>query len=107
MNSAGGVEHGLGFSLAVRLPHILYLQDGKHYTFRVSQSDFAGARRQRFCELFGDIQGDRYWPKCFVGEPHVVTDTLVIWTRQKPPQRRKTATHDKFQVAELARGQVP
>ena len=83
------------------------MKNCQHHTFGIAQRDLAAAGLELLGKLFGDIQGDRYWPKCFVGEPHVVADTLVIWARHKPPQRRKTATDDKFQVAELARGQVP
>ena len=107
MRGAGGTENRLGFGFAIRLPHIFNAEHGEHHPFGIAQCDLAAARRQFLGEVFAHIERDRHGPQGAVCQTHVVADALVIGAVHEATQRRETAAHQQFQIAKLARGQVP
>ena len=107
MNRAGGAEYRLRFGLAVRLPDCFDVQNREHHAFGIAQCNLAAARGQRFCKFFFNVQRDGHRPKNSAAEAHVVADALVIGWGHESSQGRESSAHEQFEIANLARGQIP
>ena len=107
MNLAGGLKNRMGFVLLVWLPNFIHVQDGEHHAFSVAQRNFGATGFESFRKLFCDVERDRHRPNHAAGEPHVLTDALVLGAGHEATQRRESATHQQFQITDLARSQIP
>ena len=107
MSAARGIENGLGFGGAIGLPDVTDIEDSEHHAFGIAQRNFARAGRQLFGELFGHVERDRHRPEGAIGEAHVGADAFIILAVHETAQRRESAVHQQFQVAQLASRQIP
>jgi hypothetical protein len=107
MGGAGGLEDGSGFSLPVGLPSVFHVQHGEHDAFGITQRDLAAAGLERLGQFFVNVERDRHGPQEATGQPHVVAYAFVIRAGHESAQRRETAAHQQFKIADLAGGQVP
>src|SRR5882724_5477042 len=102
-----GVEYSLRFFTTIGFPHFFHVRHRQHHSFEIAQRNFAPPWRQRFRELFSDIQGDRNRPKSTCRQPHLAANALVIGFRHKAVQRRKTSVEEQLKITKLSGGYVP
>ena len=107
MDVTGGAENRFSFVFFVWLPDFVHVQHGEHDPLGVAKRNLAAAGHYGLGERFGYVQGDRHGPDQSVCQLHVVANALVILARHETAQRRKAAADQQFQVAHLARRQVP
>ncbi len=96
----------LGLARLVRRPAIGDGHRRQDHAFLVAQGDIL-ADLDTFSEFLGHVEIDRHRPERAVGQAHGVDDALVILLGQEALQRVEPAVHQQFQVADLARGQIP
>ena len=102
----GRAEDLLGFQRAVGLPAVLDVEDGEDDALRVAQRDLPRIA-DRVGEFLVDIEGDRHRPQAAVAEAHLVAHRLVVAADHEAAQRGKSAGQQHFEVAQLARSQIP
>ena len=107
MNCACGIEYRLGLGFAVRLPNFVHMKNCQHHTFGIAQRDLGATRLESLGKVFGYVEGDRHGPKDSAGQPHFVTDAVVIGARHESTQWRKASAHQQFKIAKLPWGKVP
>ena len=90
----------------VRLPDIFDVQHSQHLPFGLAKCELL-TRTQVFGHLFGDVQCDGDRPQCPVGQAHGFANGVVVGALHEAGERGKAAVQNKFQVAELAGGQLP
>ena len=101
--SAKDVFGFLGF---VRNPVVSDRQRGEDDAFLIAQCDILPFL-ERGGEFFRHIKRDRHRPERSVRKAHVLDDAVIIFFRQEPFERIEPAIHQKLEVADLARGQIP
>ena len=92
---------------AGRFAGLLELVKTLEAPFGIAQRNFARAERQLFGELFGHVERDRHRPEGAIGEAHVGADAFIILAVHETAQRRESAVHQEFEIAQLASGQIP
>ncbi len=106
MLAIGRAEYLLRLERAIGFPAVLDIEDGEDDAFLIAQGDLF---RVAHClgEFLVDVERDRHRPQVAVGQAHRVAHGFVIVAPHEAAQRRERACQQHFQVAQLARGQVP
>ncbi len=106
MGQIVSTKHLFGFAGFVRHPVVGHGHGGEDHAFLIAQRDVlpffkAGG------EGFRHVQRDRHRPERAIGQAHVFHHAIVVFLGQEAFQRVETAIHQKLQIADLARGQIP
>ncbi len=98
-------KNHLGFAGLVGNPTVGHRHGAKNDTFLITQCNVL-AQFQFLGETLAHVQRDRHRPERAIGQPQVLHDADVIGLAQETLQRIEPTIHQKFQIADLARGQV-
>jgi hypothetical protein len=106
MSQIVGAENGLGLARLVGAPRRLDIHQRQQHALGVAQRD-AAAHRGAFGESGGDIERDWHRPERAALQAHTLAHRVIIALAQEPVERRETAIHQQFEIADLALRQVP
>ncbi|RIA55546.1 hypothetical protein BXY53_0612 [Dichotomicrobium thermohalophilum] len=106
MSDIGGAKHRLRLARLVGAPDRLDIHQREKHALGVPQRDPPGGAGA-IGELGAHIERHRHRPERAALQPHGVTDAVIISLAQEAVQRRKAAIHQQFEIADLARRQIP
>jgi len=107
VSNARALEDRFTFGLTVGLPDILHVENSDHDALGIAESDLAATGFEGFGEGFSDVERDWHRPEETAGQLHVAANALVFGLIHETGQRREAAVEKHFQVADLARCQIP
>ena len=101
-----GTEHRGRLGRPIGLPYVVHVQHGQHHAFLVAKAQPVTSFQSR-AQLVGNVQRHRDRPQRAAGQAHPVAHRLVVRSAHEPAKRGEAAVEQQFEVAQLARRQVP